>query len=569
MIRFLLNLIFFPFKILGFLYYQISTPFRKGDHVFIEVPSRFAESRKTAFLELISGKEPTYLYAIFLKDLLEILENPYIKKVSFNVGNIAFGYGELEEILRLVERMNQKGIQTSGFAFTGDLKTLLFLSYMKERYTALHSEFHPILPSSEIFFFKGLLKKLGVEVESFASGKQKSFGEVFTREKFSPEARKNLEELFRSLKAILLTRLKQNFSYDWEKILTPILSGDTLLEIGFFHGILHEEEFQENLAYADYKRPQKEEEKKEDYKPISLSSVNFFARKKRFRFFSKKLPAVVILSLQGEILEGKKEEKELKEGSIHAYPVIHTLRELRKDSDVKVIILEIDSPGGSAFASALIYQEIKKLSAEKKVYAYMRNISASGGYFLACGCEKIYTHPLCITGSIGTVILKPELSGLYKKLGITKERVEFYPKRDLLSEYGKLSQESREFILKEIERVKNIFYDVVRENRKFSSEEMEFRGGGKVFTGQKGLELGLADSVDGLVPLLEKIQEELGMGELRWEYIVPVFSFKSLFKNWSSWAGWSKSPLSEILNRISKVETLYYSGFGFYLRLKL
>lgn len=567
MIRFLLNIILFPFRVLGFLYYQVATPFRKGDHVYIEIPTRFSESRKTALLELLAGREQVnYLYAFFLRDLLAILENPFIKKVSFNFGQIEFGYGELEEIIQIIQKMNQRGIQTAGFALTGDLKTLLLLSYMKERYTGINSEFHPILPSSEVFFFKGLLKKIGIEIESFASGRQKALGEAFTREKFSPEARANLESLLNSLREILLTQLNKNFPCNWLEILTPILSAEKLLQIGFFHGILNEGEFQENLAYNNYKKPSEQEKKEKDYTPMTLSSVIFFANKKRFRFFKKKKTTIAIVALRGEIYEGKKEEKELKEGSIHAYPIIYLIRELRQDPNIKAIILEIDSPGGSAFASNLIYQEIKKTNSEKKVYAYLRNVAASGGYFIACGCEKIYSHPSCITGSIGTIILKPELSGLYKKLGITKERIGFYPKRDLLSEYGKLSKESRAFIKNEIERVKNIFYDVVCENRKFSEKEMEKKGGGRVFSGKQGFELQLIDSLDGLLALLEKVEEEIGEGELSWEYIVPVFSFRSMFKDWNSFVSLQKHPIQQVLPKFPKIETLYYSGFGFNIR---
>lgn len=564
MLRLLLNLILLPLRILGLFYYQILAPFRKGDHAFIEVPSRFSESRKSAILELISGREQgNIFYPFFLKHLLSILENPFIKRVSFNLGRIEFGYGELEEILRIIQKMNQKGIQTCGFALTGDLKTLFFLSYMKERYTSINSEFYPILPSAEVFFFKGLLKKLGVEVESFASGKHKSLGETFTRESFSPEARTNLESLLKSVKETLLTKLNENFPCNWEEVLTPILSGEKLLQIGFFKEVLDEEDFRENLAYKDYKKPQ-ESKKKEDFTPISYSSILFFANKKRFKLLKKKKSTIAIVALHGEILEGRKEEQELKEGSIHAYPVINMLRELRQDSNIKAVVLEIDSPGGSAFASNLIYQEIKKLSMEKKVYAYMRNISASGGYFLACGCHKIYSHPLCITGSIGTVMLKPELSGLYKKLGITKERIGFYPKRDLLSESGKLSKETRDFLKHEIERVKNIFYSIVCENRKFSLKEMEIKGGGRVFSGRQGLELGLLDSLEGFLFLLQKIEEEIGEGELGWEYIMPVFSIRSLFRDWNFWK--YKNPLQQVMSQFSRVESLYYSGFGFSIR---
>jgi protease-4 len=158
---------------------------------------------------------------------------------------------------------------------------------------------------------------------------------------------------------------------------------------------------------------------------------------------------------------GNKSEEDLKEGNIHAYPVIELLRSWTERDEIKVIIFEIDSGGGSAFASELIYREIKKLKVNKKIYAYFQNISASGGYYIGCAADEIISSPYCITGSIGTVLVRPNLKGLYDKLELSKDRIEFYPGREIFSEYGKLTSYSKNFLNEEIERVKNQFYNVV------------------------------------------------------------------------------------------------------------
>jgi len=558
-LRYIGNFILLPIRLIIYLYYWIFSYLKKGEHVYVEVPSSFQEYRKTFLLELISGKEGSPLFLQFIEDLRLILESKHIKKVSFNVNQIEYGLAELQEICRLVEELQKKGIHTSGFSQSGDLKTLYFLSFLDERYCAENAEFFLLLPSVESFFFKGTLSKLGIEVENFASGKYKSLAEMFTREKFSKEAKENITSLIQSIKSNLLKTIKKKSNLNLENI-HPILTGKYLFDKGFFKGFLDEEDFKENLQYKDYKKPEKDNFLQEpDFTVTTLSSLYFIERKKKYKFFRKRQNKIAIVCLKGEIVEGKREENELKEGSIHAYSTIKMLKEIRKDDSIKGVILEIDSPGGSAFASDLIYREILKLKSTKKTYAYLKNVAASGGYYIALACEKIFTNPYCITGSIGTVVIRPNLAGLYKKLGITKDRIEFYPTREIFSEFGKLSLEAKKFLTSEIERVKDIFYNVVCTNRNFSREDMEQRGGGRVFSGEEALKWKLVDSTSGFLSAIVELEKELGLGEMRWEYDVPTYSIRSMLKSWKNFTRFSKNPLEYVISNISIDRLEYYS----------
>lgn len=560
--RYFWNLILFPFRAIHYLYYSVLAPFKKGDHVYIELPGYFLESRKTPMLEFLSGRDSSPLFIHVIQDLRRIAKAGYIKKVSFNVNQIHYGFAELEELCLQVQELRESGIRTVGFSQAGDLKTLYFLSCLDERYCAENSEFHVLLPSVESFFFKGALKKAGIEVENFASGKYKSFAEMFTRESYSKEARENVIHLIRSIKNQILSKIKEKTNLDLHDSI-PILTGKTLLERSFFKGFLEEEDFYENRMYEDYKKPpEKETEKEPDYKPTSLSSIYFIQRKKKYKFFKKKSNRIAIVSMKGEIVEGKREEYDLKEGSIHAYPIIGLLKELRKDDSIKGVVLDIDSPGGSAYASDLIYKEILRLKSSKKVYAYMKNVSASGGYYLSVACEKIYTNPYCITGSIGTVMIRPDFSGLYKKLGITKDRIEFYPTREIFSEFGKLTRESKKFLTEEIDRVKNIFYDVVCTGRNLSRDELEERGGGRVFSGQDSFQWRLSDSTSGFVKTILDLQKELGYSEMSWDYIVPTYSVRTMMKNWKSLVQISENPIDFVLDNLPRRGMEYRSDLG-------
>jgi protease-4 len=206
---------------------------------------------------------------------------------------------------------------------------------------------------------------------------------------------------------------------------------------------------------------------------------------------------------------------------------------LKDDSGVAGVVLEIDSGGGGAYASEMIYKEIKKLNEKKPVYAYFQNTAASGGYYISCATSGVYSSPYCLTGSIGTVMLRPDFLGLYKKLGIKKDRVGFYPKRDILSEYGKLSKESVDYLKHEIHRVKDQFYSRVADSRKLDVKDIEKVGGGRVFTGEEFFAKNMVDGNQGMLDVVKILKAKCGLDKVLLDYRAPQYGLRSFFKEFS------------------------------------
>ncbi|MBP7283717.1 MAG: signal peptide peptidase SppA [Leptospiraceae bacterium] len=496
----------------------------------MEIPAKFASYRKTSVVEWVSGKDSEMLFLDFLNDLDLIAKSKRIKKISFFINaELEFGMAELSNLASMIERIKTKGIETSGFASSGDIKSLYLLSFMHKRYSTSYSEFMVLLPAVESFFFGNLFKKLGIKVDSFASGPYKSFAESFNRNSFSIPAKENLTMLIRSIKTQLLDTFYDNAKIESKILKRPILTSSYLKEIGFLNGFLEEESFIENYCNKDYEELDATASNEID-KEASLKDVKFFHKKKKFQFFPKKKKKIVILPLKGNIGMGKKEEEEIKSDAIHAYPVLAALKSLRDDTSIKGVILEIDSPGGSAFASELIYQEILKLRKKVKVYAYFQNVAASGGYYIASACDKIISNPLCITGSIGTVMIRPNLKKLYNKYGVSKQRIEFYPLREIFSEYGQLSPESKEFLTEEISRVNGQFYERVILSRKKTLKELETLAQGRVFTGKSFLASSMVDSNQSFLDTVEELKKDLGLEQVLIQYLPSIYSFKSMIR---------------------------------------
>ena len=540
------NLLFFPFRILKYFYLYLRVGLQKKGTYILDIPRKFSNYKKSTVVELLSGNTDSPLYFEFLKELELIRDSPTIEIVAMFVDTIEYGFSEIHEIGRMLEEIKGSGKTIKAHSITGDIKTIYLLSYANERYSIEGGEYMFFLPAVESIFWGKFLKSWGVEVEAFTSGKYKSFAEPFQREKFSPEARANLSNLIVSIKNQIIEKLNKNTGLDWLKSSKPIMSAAYLKNLGFINGYIEETDFKKyhnlkNIITDDML----------NLKEANVLNLKKLKRKSKllgFKFFPAPKELIMIIPLKGNINMGNKSEEDLKEGNIHAYPVIELLRSLTERDEIKIIIFEIDSGGGSAFASELIYREIKKLKNNKKIYAYFQNISASGGYYIGCAADEIISSPYCITGSIGTVLIRPNLKGLYDKLQLSKDRIEFYPGREIFSEYGKLSNYSKNFLNEEIERVKNQFYNVVCLSRKKEIKDLEPLAGGRVFTGKDFLVNSMVDSNEGFWESIERITKEQKLKNHKIEYYIPIYNFKSFLKSMSFIGSMIKNPLS-LLNQ--------------------
>ena len=537
--RYIFYFFILPFRFLYFLFLSFRYKIQKKSSYYIEIPTHFSSSKKSPILELLSSESENLHYIDFLKQLELIKNSDKIETLAFLCDRMDYGLSELQEIGSLIEEIGKSGKKTRGYAISGDLKTLYLLSFAQERYTLETGEFTFFFPAIESIFFGKFLKSWGIEIEAFTSGKYKSFAEPFQRDKFSPSARENLTNLILSLKEQIQENLFKNTGLNWLEIQRPIMNSAYLKELGFIKDFTDEEEFRKfhNLPIIGGNT-----ENIKEAKPISSKVLLRNNRYKNFQFFPNKKNTIAILPLKGNINIGKREEAELKEGSIHAYPVIKKLKNLAERDEVKIVVLEIDSGGGSAFASELIYREIKNLSKKKNVYAYFQNISASGGYYIGCGAVHIGSSPFCITGSIGTVLVRPNLKGLYNKLQLNKDRIEYYPGREIFSEYGTLTDYSKKFLKEEIERVKYQFYKVVCESRKITIDDLEPKAGGRVFTGAQFFNQSMVDSISGLWEYLNNIVNKENIKDFEFEYFIPFYNFKTFIKNIGTAGKYIKNP---------------------------
>ncbi|WP_244242807.1 S49 family peptidase [Leptospira bouyouniensis] len=472
------------------------------------MPPVFEDSYKSFFVKKLQGKEETITRLELLVLLKTIEKNPKIKTVDISLPPLEWTLSEFYEIRNELKNIREAGKTIRMFAKEGGLGSLLLLTAASEIYLAPESEFMILLPSAEPMFFGKFLKTWGIEVQAFASGPYKSFAESFTRGEFSKEARKNLETLVIDLRTVILTALT-NGNQNLEPLFyRPMLSAEELLTEGVVQGIKTETEFFSS-----------------DRKLFSPSYPTLYQKIKEFSLFPKRKQEVVILPIDGGITGGDYLHKNRENGKIEAFSLIPTLKALGEDKKIKAVILEISSPGGSAFYSEQIHQEILELKKSKLVTAYFKDTVASGGYYIATAADYITASPVCITGSIGAVSIRANLQKLYKKFHLNKEAVGFYPFRDIHSEFQPLSKQSVKYLESQIKKIEALFYKRVSEGRKIPISELPKIGMGRVYL--PTTENQIVDSLGGLLDAISFVKEKLGGKAIYLTEELPSYNLKN------------------------------------------
>jgi protease IV len=208
---------------------------------------------------------------------------------------------------------------------------------------------------------------------------------------------------------------------------------------------------------------------------------------------------IAIIYAQGEIMSGEGDINTIGEGSMN-----RSLIEARNDKDVKAIVLRIDSPGGSALTSDLIWREIELTKKVKPVVVSMGNYAASGGYYIACNANKIFAENNTITGSIGVFGILPNFTQLATKIGIHTEQVKTNENAAEYSPFVPMDEKFKAVTLQSVEHIYKTFVSHVAAGRKMTLAQVDSIAQGRVWSGEQALKVGLVDKIGGLDDALQE-----------------------------------------------------------------
>jgi len=435
--------------------------------------------------------------------LNEILQNikkaktdDNIKGIFLDLGTIPSGIATIEEIRNalLDFKSSKKFIISYSEEYTQKAYYIASVSDKIYLYPEGALDFKGL--NGEVMFFKGLLDKLDVDVQILRHGKFKSAVEPFVLDKMSEP---NKEQTLKYISGI------------WNQMLEGI-SESRKMSVAQLNGIADSFKIQKAQDAVTYKLVDKlmyKDEllaelrnllgigKKEKINSISLQKYTSVPDKTK-KIHKTKDKIAVIYAL-GEIVSGKGDDE-----TIGSDRISEAIRKARLDSAVKAIVLRVNSPGGSALASDVIWREVTLSKKTKPVVVSMGDVAASGGYYIACAATRIVADPTTLTGSIGVFGLIPNLKGLYNnKLGVSFDNVKTNNYADIGSTYRPLTKSEENIYQTSVENIYETFITHVAEGRGMTKEKVDSIGQGRVWNGVDAIKIGLIDEFGGLEKSIE------------------------------------------------------------------
>lgn len=371
-------------------------------------------------------------------------------------------------------------------------------------------------------FYKGLLDKIGVEMQIFKVGTYKSAVEPFMLNEMSDANKEQVGSYTNDIWSTLLGHISGSRGVSVERLnqLTDTLpafqAGDFSVKNHLVDTLMYESEvrkYLKSLVGID------ESDKLNIALVADMASVKDSKK-------SGSSDQIAILYAEGSIVSGTEAT------DINDRHLIKQIEKLQNNDDVKAVVFRVNSPGGSAYASEQIWKAITDLKAKKPVVVSMGDYAASGGYYISSNASKIYAQPTTLTGSIGIFGMFPNVQGLTNKVGLSFDNV----KTNKFSDYGDVTRpmndQEKAFLQQYIERGYKLFLTRCAEGRNLSMDALEKIAEGRVWTGKQAMKIGLVDAIGGLDDALKDAAKLAGVSDysIR-EYPKKANPFEALFKS--------------------------------------
>ena len=355
-----------------------------------------------------------------------------VKALYLEIDGVTIGWGKLDELTRAVAEFRKTGKKVFAYMEGGDAKEYLLAMSCDEICMPESGWLMLTGVRAEVSFYKDLLDKIGVKADMLRMGEAKSAAESYTQTKMSEASRKQLEGVLDDFYENSMVEPHRQESrpekkFTAEQVKKIIDDGPYAAHAAEKAGLIDrvayqkdfEDSFKETLKVDKRHDSRNYGQAKSEELDLSSPFAIFKLMAPSKESFSSKKPKIAVIYATGVINTGKSSESLFGEASCGSQTMIEAIRQAEKDKTVKAIVLRVDSPGGSALASDLIWDEVTRC--KKPVIASMSDVAASGGYYIAWRAEKIFAEPGTLTGSIGVVGGKMALEGVYEKIGIHTE----------------------------------------------------------------------------------------------------------------------------------------------------
>lgn len=491
---------------------NLFSAFEKANFVEIHLSGEISEEEEKSLLPSIGAKKKLTLWDI--EKILTAIENsPKHIGAIIKISDLAIGFARANLIRSRLAELREKGKKIMVYFESGGNVEYLIASAADKIYTPPWATINLIGLKAEITFYKDALDKLGVMAHMKGFGEYKSASETFTRNSMSKPHNEMINSIIGDLQEQLEDFISEGRGISSQKVKSLIDAGPFLPEkandASLIDGILYETDIdQEASRLTDTK--------------INLIPSGKFLRmlniKDNIRSAVSKVSSnyeqVAIVADSGMITLGHSRGSGPVK-SMGSESLIKLLDKVSSNRKIKAIVLRVLSPGGSALASDLICKKLEDISRRIPVIISMSDVAASGGYLISLGAHKIVADSMTITGSIGVVSGKFDLSGLYEKLGISKQHVLKAKNALMYSPSKGFSKDEEKKLLEIMEFYYERFVGRVSVSRKMDFDKAEEFSRGRVWTGKQARDRGLIDEMGGISTAVQIAKEQLGMSEAK------------------------------------------------------
>lgn len=493
-----------------------------GSFLVVEIGGRYVEAQPSGFFAQLLGSQQ-HVFVDLLLELRKAKKDGRLKGVIVKIRPVDLDFAKVQELRNLLSELRKSGKRVIawvvGEGASGN--TPYFLASAAEE---VYFSENTVLPLTGIratyLFLGGLWGHFDMEVQVEQIREYKTFGDFLSRQTMSEAHREMANSLLDSLHRQFLSGISTARGLSPEQVQAlidaPTLTAADFQKGGLINGVKYYDELLEELS-------------PDAAMPVPTVSLATYSRVKPASVGLSGEEKIAVIFGVGAVTMGESDWGATGQ-SMGADSIIKAFSHAAQDEEIKAIVFRIDSPGGSALASDLIWQAVIRAKRKKPVIVSMSGVAGSGGYYIAAGASKIVAQPATLTGSIGIVFMQPNIEGLLGKYGVNTETL-------TRGAYARLFDSAKSWTPQERQQVKRLLEDLyvtftrkVAEGRGLTIEEVDQIARGRVWTGAQARARRLVDELGGLETALRLAKRAIGLSDESGEQLVFYPKPKHLFE---------------------------------------
>ncbi len=474
-----------------------------GSYLDVDLQGSFAEGAPSGIVGRLLEERKAFVD--LLDNLAKARRDSRIAGVIVRIGHLDVGWSRAREI-----RDALAAVQASGKQVVAHVDSELF-GANKEYYVASAAERIALTPASvftlnglsaHYYFLGGLWQHLGVTMEVEQIREYKTFGDMLGRRAMSPAHREMANSILDDINAELTAAIAEDRGLSSNEVSDVIdacpSSPGEFVESGLADEVVFFDELRRELGGGSPVPVVRESE----YQRVSARSLGMHRG-----------PKIAVVNIAGTIVGGAGGKRSVLGMTVGSRVLSEALDDAADDEELRAIVVRIDSPGGSARAADEIWHAMRRAASKKPVVASLGDLAASGGYYIAAGADRIVAEPGTLTGSIGVVLFKPNVSALLERLDIGTAALQRGRYARLMDIDKPFDDDERALLRSQMNGIYHRFLDRVAQSRNKTAEEIDRLGGGRVWTGRQALSAGLIDALGGLGDAVRLAASEAGIAD--------------------------------------------------------